>query len=412
MRQAVGAYKNSASDEEKELQKLYEQLNTLDYDSSSPEGKVIEDLLERIEELEEALKNADTEQSVEYRKVGEDLIPIPKGFYYVGGTKTSGVVISDDPRDEDVYKEKDDVPSGADDAYNDDGTIAEDKLTIKGNQFVWIPCDTKNYAKIDFGMTNANAWEEWTNSAELQQIYKYGGFYVGRFEAGTSKVKLNTSGVKWDGPSEGEDGWLNPNFVANKDNGKVSGVITEKPGEIPYYHSDYQTAQYMSSNMYTNNQYVYSGLTTGTMWDMIMAFISNKVLTGDYSEVKNTNWGNYYDVELTELKGRFLAVNTNGTVKTNIAKATTKSTGNANWGILTTASTETAKKKNMYDLAGNLWEWTQEACWVTDATEGYMVRGGSFNFTCANHPVCYRRRISVGSAAGTNMGFRPALFIK
>ncbi len=310
------------------------------------------------------------------------MIPIPKGFYYVGGTKTSGVVISDDSRDEGVYEGIENVPSGADDAYNADGTIAEDKLTIKGNQFVWIPCEVNEYKKIDFGMSNTNVLEKWTNSAELQQIYKYGGFYVGRFEAGTSKVTLNTSGVKWDGPSAGDNGWGNPNFVPSK----VTGTITEKPGEIPYYHADYQTAQYMSSNMYTSNQYVYSGLTTGTMWDMIMKFIST---TSDYSDLKSTNWGNYYDVALTGLKGRFLAVNTNGAIKT-IAKATTKSAGNANWGVLTTASTEIVKKKNIYDLAGNLWEWTQEACWYTNATERYMLRGGGINGTYASNPVCYR----------------------
>ena len=47
-------------------------------------------------------------------------IPIPTGFYYVGGTRDTGVVISDDPDDE-----------------NTTNTTVADNL--EGNQFVWVP---------------------------------------------------------------------------------------------------------------------------------------------------------------------------------------------------------------------------------------------------------------------------------
>lgn len=40
-------------------------------------------------------------------------IPTPKEFYYVGGTKTSGVVISDDSRNQNKYVAQEDVPAGA-----------------------------------------------------------------------------------------------------------------------------------------------------------------------------------------------------------------------------------------------------------------------------------------------------------
>ena len=54
----------------------------------------------------------------------DDGVPIPSGFVYVGGTKASGLVISDAAADKEKYKGK---------------TIVGTDLV--GNQFVWIPVD-------------------------------------------------------------------------------------------------------------------------------------------------------------------------------------------------------------------------------------------------------------------------------
>lgn len=51
----------------------------------------------------------------------------------------------------------------------------------------------------------------------------------------------------------------------------------------------------MSNRLYSKNSFVKSGLITGTQWDMIMKFLSNKT---DYSDMKSTSWGNYYNVSL------------------------------------------------------------------------------------------------------------------
>ena len=94
-------------------------------------------------------------------------IPVPKGFYYVGGILASGVVISDDARDKDKYKGIEDVPAGA--VYSEDGTVKtytdeeynnltaeQKKAVLMGNQFVWIPCNEANYKKENFVVTNNN----------------------------------------------------------------------------------------------------------------------------------------------------------------------------------------------------------------------------------------------------------------
>ena len=63
---------------------------------------------------------------------------------------------------------------------------------MQGNQFVWIPCSKDEYKKCDTwnGTKQTNGtlaganWDTTTQKSESIQIEKYGGFYVGRYEAG------------------------------------------------------------------------------------------------------------------------------------------------------------------------------------------------------------------------------------
>ena len=111
-------------------------------------------------------------------------------------------------------------------------------------------------------------------------------FIVGRYEAGVAtlneeinkfedSVKFNNSASLLNSVSleTGYHGWGQQNYsftartkgtpVTQGEN-KASGNIVLKANSIPYYHADYYTAKEMSRRMYENNQYVYSGLTTGT----------------------------------------------------------------------------------------------------------------------------------------------------
>ncbi len=65
-----------------------------------------------------------------------ETIPVPIGFYYVGGKINEGVVISDNEVDK--YE------------VGIDKTTHEYATKLKGNQFVWIPCKIENYKKIDW----------------------------------------------------------------------------------------------------------------------------------------------------------------------------------------------------------------------------------------------------------------------
>ena len=61
----------------------------------------------------------------------EENIPIPTGFYVVGGSKSTGLIISDNQADEGK------------------GTDHDTAQTLVGNQYVWIPVDQNQHLSLD-----------------------------------------------------------------------------------------------------------------------------------------------------------------------------------------------------------------------------------------------------------------------
>mgnify|MGYP004463652151 CR=1 FL=1 len=161
----------------------------------------------------------------------------------------------------------------------------------------------------------------------------------------------------------------------------------------------------MCRDMYSENSSVTSGLVTGTMWDATMKFITTD--STSYSDLKSTTWGNYNSntgLEYTQGRGRYITVSSSNGAVTSVA---TVSDGSYHYGIRTTAFSEGIKRKNIYDLAGNLWEWTQEAVSATNN----ILRGGSFRYNYSGNPVSYRHSLNA-TTNNTDLGFRPALYIR
>ncbi len=73
---------------------------------------------------------------------------------------------------------------------------------------------------------------------------------------------------------------------------------------------------------------------------------------------------------------------------------------------------------NLYDVCGNLWEWTQEASYLegvkynTNYTfNTYMLRGGAFSAASSTHPAAYRA-CDCAPYANTDHGFRLTLYLQ
>ena len=292
--------------------------------------------------------------------------PVPKSFYYVGGDYTNGVIISDDPAD----------------AYDGttDKTTWEYTTSLVGNQFVWIPCTPAEYIKTSWGMVEGGYDTESGAGAEMMQVAKYGGFYVGRYEAGLADTIAEYT------ETQISNGSNSPGY-------NVEGIPKSKAGELPWIFISQTNSKKSAENMYEKSDYITSGLITGTQWDvMLNRFIgttNQNGLTFTENDIKNSSkWGNYYENNLTYtgrsatlIIGNTAYITTWGAKQTN---ATTKA--NTRTEFTTGASKET-EAYHTYDVAGNVWEYTEE---IGQNTNSRARRGGSCYAVSSGYPACYR----------------------
>ena len=262
----------------------------------------------------------DTIASVKYG------VPIPKGFRYKEGTKDTGLVIQQDE---------------------------------KGNEFVWVPATESTYRKDTSFPGNVTPTGDDTLpngiTDETADVKKYGGFYIGRYEAGIPEGDTSTS---------------------NKTGNPVS-----KKGATVWTDINYTNSKASAEKM-INNEYVQTGLITGKAWDTTCHWIKDSLSSINASA--NLTDSRYY-----------------GNYKDSLVPA------NENSGTKRTAGfSENWKTKNIYDLAGNVSEWTSEA-----RSSLLIFRGGSYYDGGSGNPVSYRDS-SNASNTYVLIGFRPRLYIK
>ena len=215
------------------------------------------------------------------------------------------------------------------------------------NEYVWVPItDESKFARNGWNMdsladvsTSNKFWEEtesseYTNMVSSVSINK--GFYISRYEA--SK--------------------------------KNSTTAQSKRGQNPWINVSQTTSITASSNM---NESINSHLVYGVEWDSVLQWAldsqaiigaesgGTKTITVDDVQSDSSSWGNYDD-----------------------------STGGAatdSGSEQPTGTNEYWKVNNIYDIAGNVWEWTQEKY----STGTYRAhRGGYYYDLGDDRPAAYR----------------------
>ena len=292
-------------------------------------------------------------------------IPLPDGFYYVGGDRNSGLVISDKQND-----------------------TMDAAFPNSGNQFVWIPVASEaDLTRTNFdsngqpttggpasgwnvsdcsepyanGYSNGIGTEETTDFNTMKtQVLKYGGFYIGRYEAGdktngtTLRTKVTTDHevvvqkgvapyncIPWGQSMSDVDTAFAPTNN-NSDNATTHGAV------------------YLSKHMYDGKEQaesVTSTLCYSSQWDAMCRYIGDSDRTTPEKD----------SPELT------------GSVPTDISK-------------------------NIYDLAGNCLEWTLEAY-----DSSYRVYRGGYYFNV--NSASYRDSSAPRYTYDSN-SFRPSLYVK
>ena len=302
-------------------------------------------------------------------------VVIPEGYYYVGGTKAKGIVISDNVADKELDKGKENV-----------------RRDLAGNQWVWVPVETPSslYTTVDEGVafagttgvkttkytntiissqtrglpgdtssyrepdivpdsgrddTNyatagfsslANMAENMKNDYEemIASLEKYKGFYIGRYE-------LTANGEKT-GATQTDVDW----------------------------YTLYKNCTTLASGTKVKTRMIW-----GLQWDATC----NWLATSKFDITDSSTWGNYYN-----------------------------NTATGHGSKQNTGYSESWKANNIYDFAGNCDEFTQEAYYTYDR----VSRGGSTNsFNYSNIPASYR--ICYGSPTITLSynGSRPTLYL-
>ena len=166
----------------------------------------------------------------------------------------------------------------------------------------------------------------------LASVEKYGGFYIGRYETGN---------INQDTP------------VVRKGNTNIRSQT---------WYNMYKRCK----NIRGANTNVETGMIWGNQWDRtLMWLIETGSKTKEQIADDSTSWGNYYNAT-------FEYVNSSGSTATKNENSSTR---------IPTGSAEYTKANNIYDLAGNVRDWTMEA----NSTYYRVYRGG----TCSSDGTYY-----------------------
>ena len=247
------------------------------------------------------------------------------------------------------------------------GVVIEDK---DGNQFVWVPVATlADYKRTWYtGDDSFSSYSEALPEDEKTSVERYKGFYIGRYEAGDKESTGTTKATFRTSSSD------------------TSNSVTIKADQVPYNYVTRTQAVSLAEGFSTKQGYkAKTKLVSSYAWDTTIAFIQK--VNSDYGN--RSAEGNYSDTTFSY---------------TDITGASQTKASNSQVLVPTGQTTPVC---NIYDMGGNVWEWTTESYSYTGFP--YARRGGYYLFNVASYPAGYRYYYSDNASA--DFGFRLTLFL-
>ena len=343
----------------------------------------------------------------------EPYLPSDDFHYDTSTSVDTGLVIADSNRNEYVWV----VVPRTTTVYK---TTGLGKTTFTDADYMSIENDLKEYTKIYRESTSfTDTWyaddknEGWLSETEykalknkmLKSVYENGGFYVGRYEAGIAENRTNNSATNTDGKYT------------------IEGMPTPvtKADAYPYTYVTRTQAQNLASNV--NSGTKTSSLMFGVQWDLVLAFMSKdtaKITSTDVLTKNSTTIGNDRDSVFQLSQTGKYATFSNWTLSSTWNPSTTPTinfvdssrnkiaqSSDGNGILVTTGTSEKNKVMNIYDIAGNVWEWTLEK--ASDTYNPFVNRGGGCSRTGLGLPAACREYNSTDFSVGV-LGFRVSLF--
>ncbi len=448
--QARDAYEESSKKEVEGLNTMLEEM--MKETGVGPNG------LPLVDTLGGGDSNVVLESTVDAEDVYGNKIVVPRGFFVrteLGTKVNEGIVIEDKqgnqfvwvPCTEGQYKKHEYKTPNVDDtkgSTTDSGDSTNPWKTYSYRHYV----DWKEESDVD---------------KNKESVKENGGFYVGRYEAGVpdnASFSINNDNNKdmtyYTNSTSNGNKSKNVTKEGDKDLKPVS-----KQGMQAWNYISQTNAVTVSSNMYSGAESSYdvtSQLIDGIAWDRTVEWIASEkgkenIVTdskeyGNYNNnstqltedvlyaqhvwsTKNDNnkttaWviANKYKKGQPKLGAETLT-DTEGSTKYNSADYTNGQSYNTSTHALSkrielaTGSVSNFMLKNIYDMAGNMYEWTTETgrhsttgANATTGTKYAVLRGGGFNNNGPDDPVSYRAGNIAVTDAHIYLGFRVVLYVK
>ena len=252
--------------------------------------------------------------------------------------------------------------------------------TFTDNEYATIEKDLHSYA-IEYRFKDMTTYRDEYYSDEitglsaieynelkhkmLKSIYQNGGFWIGRYEAGTAEYRNEHTEIL--------------------DNTNI--IPLSQKNSYPFLYVTCSEAQTLSEKICEelNLKNYTSSLMFGIQWDLVLKYLETKGISKTYLNVDSSSWGNYSNSSFTLNDGKYTLFFDkslsnwysyvedlkNYVLNSIKQKITLKDVG----VITTTGSSDRNCKMNIYDFAGNVYEWTLE--FSANISNPCVRRGGA-----------------------------------